>query len=289
MLSFKTKERTLFSRYQKFLNKRIEISYLTIIILLMITILMITHNVILLNQYYLNKENKVKENILYLENELRLSKERELNLFVKTLSNEREMSIYDEKILIENKVKEIKNDKIENHIGENNFTFKNNTFKQYTLPEVYYPNRQYFFPYMDYRAITARGTKTYKVNNDGNAYTDSLGLRRYKVGNDQFKVNGQDDYMVALGTYYKKYKGEIGGRYLVVTTNGMYTIMTGDEKSDMHTDQHKMVSFHGGKLGMIEFIVYTPALERSIKQFGSVNHSSNKILNGKITHIYRIN
>ena len=49
---------------------------------------------------------------------------------------------------------------------------------------------------------------------------------------DQFTIDGQDDYMIALGTFYKE-KGTAGNRYLIETTTGAYTAITGSEKADM--------------------------------------------------------
>ena len=105
----------------------------------------------------------------------------------------------------------------------------------------------------------------------------------------RWKHNNQDDYIIALGTFYKK-KGLTGNRYLIVTTTGKYTATTGDEKSDMHTDKKHMFSKHGGKAGLIEWIVdlRSGKFPSIIKRYGSVTKGPIMAMQGKILHIYEI-
>ena len=65
----------------------------------------------------------------------------------------------------------------------------------------------------DYRSYDLWYTPHYRLQQV--AWTDEYGLRRYKVSEDQFTINGKDDYVIALGTYYKE-KGTAGSRYIIV-------------------------------------------------------------------------
>lgn len=268
-------------------QRMISISYRELILLISILSIIIINAFVILNNYHIKRYEKLQEELLYYQEIVQVKQQEKVDKLISKVDEVVNKSF----ILIKNTMEEIKRintDKIENHIGERNFTFNNINFKGYDLPEVYYPGIDTsFYPYMDYRCITARGTETYKINNDGNSYTDELGLRRYKVSENEFSINGQDDYLVAMSTFYKP-KNEINSRFLIKTTTGMYTVRTGDEKSDNDTDSMHMFSYHGGKAGIIEWIVQTECLERSIKLHGSVGKSSNSIINGKITHIYRI-
>lgn len=181
---------------------------------------------------------------------------------------------------------------INNSLGSSKMKIDNHSLTRYALPSAYYDNLDYssFQPFMCYTTVTNRSAPAWKVLNSKNAYTDGYGFRRYKLNENQLSVNGKDDYIIALGTYYKK-KGSAGSRFLVVTTTGMYTAITGDEKSDAHTDKMKMFSSHGkGKAGLIEWIVDQDSglLPRSILKSGTVTTGPIKEINGKILYIYKI-
>lgn len=166
------------------------------------------------------------------------------------------------------------------------------TLQRYDLPDKYYPGIDYssFQPYMSYELITDKDSSAYEISHSENAYTDQYGLRRYKTSNEQFTINGEDDYIVALGTFYKE-KGICGSRYLIVTTTGMFTVITGDEKSDIHTDEENMFSLHknGTCAGMIEWIVDTDSLESTMKRSGTITAGPVTPMQGEIIHIYGIN
>jgi hypothetical protein len=188
----------------------------------------------------------------------------------------------------------VSNEKIiKSNIGTDIINIDDTSLVRYDLPDVYYDDIDYstFQPYMCYSSITNKTTQAWKVVHSGNAYTDSNGFRRYKIRDDQFSVNGEDDYVVALGTYYKE-KGTCGSRYLVVTSTGMYTAITGDEKSDNHTDEMHMFTVHGGgkKAGLIEWIVDMDSnkVPLSIQRMGSVTNGPIEELQGKILYIYKI-
>lgn len=165
------------------------------------------------------------------------------------------------------------------------------TLIRYDLPTVYYPNLDFssFQPYMDYRCIKNKKSPAYSISRSENAYTDEYGLRRYPTSDDQFTINGKDDYIVALGTFYKE-KGTAGSRYLIVTSTGMYTAITGDEKADVDTDAMNMFSLHadGTCAGIIEWIVDTKTLEHSMKRSGTITKGPVEELQGEVLQIYKI-
>lgn len=161
---------------------------------------------------------------------------------------------------------------------------------RYKTPDEFYENIDYntMQPYMSYNAITDTTSQAYEITHSENAYTDDLGYRRYKVSDEQFSIDGNDDYIIALGTYYKE-KGTCGDRWLIITTTGMYTAITGDEKADKDTDELHMVHKHtDGRYSLIEWIVDTNKLESLVKAMGSVRYSSVAAMNGDILYMYKI-
>lgn len=177
------------------------------------------------------------------------------------------------------------------NLGNKSISIGNNTMlNRYELPNIYYPGIDFssFQPYMDYRCITNTSSPAYAVSHSQLAYTDEYGMRRYRTTEDQFTINGNDDYVIALGTYYKK-KGTAGSRYLIVTTTGMYTAITGDEKADSHTDSRHMFSLHqDGTGGIIEWIVDQKNLETKMRRSGTITAGPIEPLQGEILHIYGI-
>lgn len=162
---------------------------------------------------------------------------------------------------------------------------------EYDLPSKYYGDIDFssFQPYMDYRLITDETSSAYATCYSSNAYTDENGFRRMAVI-DGYKVDSQDDYVIALGTYYNEHM-TTGSRWLIVTTNGSYTATVGDEKQDIHTDKFNMFGLHGenGEIaGMIEWIVDTRYIDQAIKNTGSVTAGSNPVMSGEIVNIYKI-
>lgn len=192
--------------------------------------------------------------------------------------------------------KDINNDisdvaKVRTSLGEDSIETEFNTLIKHDLPSEYYSNLDFssFQPYMGYQAITNKSTPAYDVVNNDNSYTDESGFRRHKTNSSQFTINGQDDYIIALGTFYKD-KGLVGNRYLVVTSNGMYTATTGDEKADEHTDSLNMFTMHsnGTKAGIIEWIVDEQKLDPDIKRSGTITIGGPYKLQGEILYIYEI-
>jgi hypothetical protein len=178
---------------------------------------------------------------------------------------------------------------INKSIGNSTIIINNQSLTRYALPDAYYDNIDYssFQPFMCYTLVTNKNSQAWKILNDKNAYTDENGFRRHRVNENQVSVDGEDDYVIALGTYYKE-KGTAGSRFLIVTSTGKYTAITGDEKSDAHTDRMGMFSRHGGKAGLIEWIVEQDELPSSILRSGTVTTGPVKELRGKILYIYKI-
>lgn len=187
--------------------------------------------------------------------------------------------------------KQISNEeKVSSSLGDSIIKLDDYTLTNYDLPSVKYPNMDFssFQPFMDYNLITNTSTQSYKVSHSNNAYTDKNGLRRMRIPEGEFKIDGLDDYIVALGTFYKE-KGTAGQRYLVVTTTGMFTITAGDEKSDNDTDAYNMVTTHTKSSAMIEWIVDTRVLDKDVKTSGNVTDIPIQAIKGDILFIYEIN
>ena len=170
------------------------------------------------------------------------------------------------------------------------FEVNGNSLKKYALPSYCYPDLDFssFQPWMDYRCITDKSSAAYALVNSSETYVDDNGLLRHVTTEDQLAIDGKDDYVVALGTFYKT-KNIIGERFLVITSTGMYTCITGDEKDDYDTDPMNMYSYHNGKGGMIEWIVSDDQLNSSIKRMGTVTAGPVVELQGEILYIYKIN
>lgn len=117
-----------------------------------------------------------------------------------------------------------------------------------------------FKSYMSYKAITNKKSLQYKMQQE--AWTDENGLRRYG-----------DAYMVAMGTFYANSCGE----YFEITLESgeSFTVVTGDIKSDSHTDDRNMYSpvYIDGEMkyaNILEFIVDTSVMSRSVRRSGNI-------------------
>lgn len=149
-------------------------------------------------------------------------------------------------------------------------------------------NYSYFQSYMSYKTITDRTSPAYEITRVG-TYVDADGLlRKPAVG---FTISDQDDYVIALGSYYTDYAitGDgTGIRYLVITTTGAYTAITGDEKDDDDTDPMHMYTPCGEHAGLIEWIVDPSKLDAKVLKTGTLTNGPNPIIQGEIQKIYRI-
>lgn len=133
-----------------------------------------------------------------------------------------------------------------------------------------------FKSYMNYESITNKDSIQYKMQQE--AWTDEYGLRRYG-----------DAYMVAMGTFYAQNCGE----YFNVTLESgeSFLVVTGDIKSDKHTDDRNMYSpvYIDGRMeyaNIIEFIVDTAAMSRSVRRSGNIGTID--CFSGQIKSIERV-
>lgn len=133
-----------------------------------------------------------------------------------------------------------------------------------------------FKSYMSYKAITNKESVQYQMQQE--AWTDEYGLRRYG-----------DAYMVAMGTFYTQSCGE----YFNVTLESgeSFLVVTGDIKSDKHTDDRNMYSpvYIDGRMeyaNIIEFIVDTAAMSRSVRRSGNIGTID--YFSGQIKSIERV-
>ena len=118
-----------------------------------------------------------------------------------------------------------------------------------------------FKTYMDYRKITDKTSAQYMLQME--AYTDDMGLRKY-----------EDHYVVAMGTYYSD---NVGDTFKITLDNDYsFNVIIGDIKADCHTDSKNMYSPVYDENGnfvsanVIEFIVDTKKLDRSVKKLGTI-------------------
>lgn len=133
-----------------------------------------------------------------------------------------------------------------------------------TIAETEYdiPNYETSFKtYMDYRCITDKASAQYMLQME--AYTDDMGLRKY-----------EDHYIVAMGTYYSN---NVGDTFRITLDNDIsFNVIVGDIKADCHTDSKNMYSPVYDQNGnfisanVIEFIVDTKKLDRSVKKLGTI-------------------
>jgi hypothetical protein len=177
-------------------------------------------------------------------------------------------------------------------IGEQRIETDSGYLVRYQLPSDYYKDIDfsYFQPYMGWTAVTNTNSQQWKLLHDEHSYTDENGFRRFITEDDEFTLYGDDDYVIALGNYYKE-KGLVGQRYLVVTEGGMYTARVCDEKADEHTDEMHMFSTHGYSnqfAGLVEFVVDSGSISSDIVETGTITNGPIDIFHGDILHIYRI-
>lgn len=124
-----------------------------------------------------------------------------------------------------------------------------------------------FKSYMDYRTITSRSSKQYKIQKL--AYTDNYGLRRFDVY-----------FIVATGSYY----GDVGDILRIELDTGEYFLaIKGDMKADIHTDKNNQIAHDGS---IVEFIVDSSKLDRTAKRMGNISYISG--FDGCVVNIEKI-
>lgn len=118
------------------------------------------------------------------------------------------------------------------------------------------PSNSGFKSFMDYRCITATGSKQYKLQR-ASAYTGKYGIRQ---------IDGR--YCVAIGSHFTT---DIGQYFDLVLENGtVIPCVLGDAKADQDTDSSNIITEHNGCLS--EFIVDTPSLYSEAKRMGNISY-----------------
>ena len=128
-----------------------------------------------------------------------------------------------------------------------------------------------FKSYMSWKAITNTDSNQYKLQKS--CWTDKKGLRRYN-----------QDYVIALGSYYADYIGE---RFTITLDTGKsFTAVVGDFKADKHTDDtNKYTPMENGGKNVIEFIVDTSELDSTARKMGDISYAGFK---GNVESIERV-
>lgn len=114
----------------------------------------------------------------------------------------------------------------------------------------------------DYRWYSIEGTPHKRLQDA--SYTDEFGCRRYN-----------DDFCVGLGSFYSN---RIGDRFEVTLDTGVvFTIITGDMKADIHTDEtnryRPCVNYEGEEAAnVLEFIIDDEAVSPKMYAYGSLDY-----------------
>lgn len=122
--------------------------------------------------------------------------------------------------------------------------------------------------YMDYRTITYKESKQYKLQE--NALTENNGIRM---------VNGR--YCIALGSYYTT---EIGQYVDVKLENGnVINAILADCKDNNHTDATNRI--HKEDSSVVEFVIDKDVMDNEVLTKGDVSHINNwdsKVVNIRV-------
>jgi len=147
-------------------------------------------------------------------------------------------------------------------------TTKKKTTKKKKKTKTYkVPAKSSFKSYTNYHCLN-RKSPQWKMQKK--ATTDKNGLRKI-----------DDDYLVAMGSYYSK---KLGERFEITLSSGnTFTVRICDFKSDKHTNKTHQYTTENGCA--IEFYV-DDNLNKNIKKAGSV--SALKKFKGKITKIEKL-
>jgi len=128
--------------------------------------------------------------------------------------------------------------------------------------------------YMDYRAITDKSSKQYKLQHCKDIYTDNEGFR--KIG---------DSFIVAVGTYYTN---EVGKCLEVkLSTGRTFKAIVGDIKANNHTDHTNRQHLKDGSV--VEFIVDTKNMDQLSKKMGDMSYAKRANLKGDVVSITVVN
>lgn len=145
---------------------------------------------------------------------------------------------------------------------------------QYRVVDLPRNKNNEFKSYMDYRAITDKSSKQWKLQKE--AYTGEHGIRMI----DEY-------YCVAMGSAFSD---TIGAKFEITLKDGQkFKVILADQKSDKHTDDtNRYMELPNGKINIIEFVVDTGKMEKLPRIMGDVSHTSNGLFDGEIIEIKEI-
>lgn len=172
--------------------------------------------------------------------------------------------IKDEEIKAENVTETIKQDvETKTETEEKPSTIVPSDYSNYDVP-----SNNTIKSYMDYRCITLKSSKQYKLQ-ESLAYTDEYGIRM---------VSGR--YCVAVGSYYTTTIGQ----YIDIELENGNVIqgILADCKDDKHTDSTNRINPNGS---VVEFVVDTKSLDNTAKKMGDISYVhgwNSKIINIKV-------
>lgn len=163
--------------------------------------------------------------------------------------------------------------------GELDITEFKDYIKKYISEDAGVCSRSSTKTYMDYRAITARGSKQYKYIHEYMTVDEETGF-----------LYDEDGFIgVALGSYY----GEIGDRYYITLDSGVVLpVVKIDEKADGDTING---CAHSSDSSVIEFVIDTDYASSS-DYFGrsgnglivSGNYNNYELFKGKIDKVEEV-
>lgn len=130
--------------------------------------------------------------------------------------------------------------------------------------------------WMDYRTITDKTSRQYRIVNSVNCYIDENGLLVYNDGDIDY-------YCVAMGSYY----GDVGDKFSIQVEDGIwYNVLMAELKADQHTDVSNRYTV-GEKVNcMLEFLVDSDVLDDKAKISGNINDIEE--VSGKIVNIIKM-
>lgn len=128
-------------------------------------------------------------------------------------------------------------------------------YKKYSLAE-----NTGFKSYMDYRTITAKDSKQYRLQ-AAYAKTGDYGIRM---------VN--DRYCVAVGSHFTR---NVGQYFDIILENGVVIpCILADQKADKDTDYDNITTMHNGCVS--EFVVDSTSLDKNAKRSGDISSCTNE-------------
>lgn len=219
--------------------------------------------------YVRNSYEKLCDEVVYLQNDYKRMSQENSILLEQSKKSEKELKEAQSKIQSNNK--QIK-DSIKK-INEINASIARE--KSWDIPVVragVCSNNSYFKTYMDYRAITSRGSTQYRLLHDGTVEYGSDGL-----------IRTHDGYIaVALGSYY----GSLGSKYICTLSSGKQIKLFKIEAKANRDTRNGCTARNGD---IIEFVIDTKKAKKSYPmaiRMGNFNYSDQ--FNGKVVKMEKV-